>query len=181
MSVWFAEVGLRGLVTPQARHNQILQSLIRTHTWTWWCFQVTVFIHIDTQLIGWWILPVCVCLLACGSSPRIPAMLPRQLDVRRPPKIPFSPVRALFQSQHASVAGATQRKAYSFNWQTSNGSPFSASQLVRLGCTVASQESPLTCDDVTVHARDRRTGWGWARRSPRLPHSTGDFPVTIIV
>lgn len=89
----------------------------------------------------------------------------------RPPKIPFSPGQALFQSQHASVESTTQRKAYSFNWQTSNGSLFSPSQPPSLCSAVASEESPLTCNDMTVHMHGshRETySWGYMPCSPQL-------------
>lgn len=89
----------------------------------------------------------------------------------RPPKIPFSPGQALFQSQHASVESTTQRKAYSFNWQTSNGSLFSPSQALSLCSAVALGESPLTCNDKTVHMRGSRRGtqsWGCTLCSPQF-------------
>ncbi|TKS75949.1 hypothetical protein D9C73_009890 [Collichthys lucidus] len=74
---------------------------------------------------------------------------------------------------HASAESATQSKAYSFNWQTSNGSLFSPSQPPSLFSAVASEESPLTCNDMTVqiHGGHRET-YSW-----ECTHSTHSFTV----
>lgn len=102
----------------------------------------------------------------------------------RPPKIPFSPGQALFQSQHASVESATQSKAYSFNWQTSNGSLFSPSQPPSLQSAVASEEGPLTCNDMIVHMHgahrgDRQLGTNKACSPQFSQPMIVDFSVTI--
>lgn len=73
-------------------------------------------------------------------------------------KSPLALGKRSFNPSMPLLESATQSKAYSFNWQTSNGSLFSPSQPPSLQSAVASEEGPLTCNDMIVHMRGTRRG-----------------------
>lgn len=89
-------------------------------------------------------------------------------------KSPLALGKRSFNPSMPLLESATQSKAYSFNWQTSNDSLFSPSQPPSLQSAVASEEGPLTCNDMIAHMRgtrrgDRQLGTNKARSPPVFP------------